>query len=133
MNGRIPSDRDRTGNTAFLLWGWALLLLVLLSAAPTAAQPAPRLVGSAFDPTTASVTIAPSKRDSSVAVRKLRWNDPDDDATGSPPALVQRVNLRAAGRRNPSVPVPAGHAARSPDIALDALVRSHPARAPPSA
>ncbi len=114
-----------------MLWGWALLLLVLLSAAPTGAQAGTRVVGSAFDPSTVSVTVAPNKRDDSVWVKKLRWNGPADDA----PDLSPRLFLIA----------PAAIARPAPASALAILLagvilrrvvlrmppRWQPARAPP--
>lgn len=131
MNGRTHPDCDHPRTTAFLLWGWALLLLVLLSAAPTAAQPVARLVGSAFDPSTMSVTVGPNRRDENVWIKKLRSNDPDADAPdlSSRPPLIAAV--RATGSGSAIAPqVPFDRAPRS-DIPLRASVRSQPARAPP--
>ncbi len=44
-----------------MLWGWAMLLVVLLSAAPTGGQPRTRHLGSAFDPATLSVVLSPKQ------------------------------------------------------------------------
>lgn len=116
---------------AFLLWGWALLLLVLFSAAPTAAQPMARSVGSAFDPSTVSVTVGPSKRDESGWIKKLRSNDADGDAPdrSATPLLAANVHdAQVAG--GPALDGSFGRRA-SPVTAPDAGVRSPPARAPP--
>jgi len=47
--------------TAFWPWGWAMLLVVLLSAAPTGNQVHIRAVGSAFDPAAVAVAMNPKK------------------------------------------------------------------------
>lgn len=41
--------------------GWAMLLVVLISAVPTTGQARTRLIGSAFDPATYSVVVSPKK------------------------------------------------------------------------
>lgn len=52
------NQRDvRNSRSMVLAWAWAVLLVVLLSAAPTGAQPGTRLIGSAFDPATVSVAL----------------------------------------------------------------------------
>jgi hypothetical protein len=53
--------RARRHPAAFLLWGWAMLLVVLLSAAPTGGPPRTRLLGSAFDPASVSVVLSPKQ------------------------------------------------------------------------
>ncbi|KHL26157.1 hypothetical protein PK98_06525 [Croceibacterium mercuriale] len=130
MTGQSHPASNRIRPTAFLLWGWALLLLVLLSAAPTGAQPCARLIGSAFDPSTVSVTVRPSTREESTGI-KLRWAGPTDDAPDLPPRLLATLDLAAASQAFVS-------AQELPDIAVPApasvsgpLSRSHPARAPP--
>jgi hypothetical protein len=131
MTGQSHPASNRTRRAAFLLWGWALLLLVLLSATPTSAQPCTRLVGSAFDPSTVSVTVRPSTQDESAAIRKLRWTRPTDDAPDPLPRLLGIVDDPATrpafvlARGLPGIEVP-------PSIPTsDTLHRSHPVRAPP--
>jgi len=61
MNGSFHHEQARRSPAAFLLWGWTMLLVVLLSAAPTGGQPRTRLLGSAFDPATVSVVLSPKQ------------------------------------------------------------------------
>lgn len=57
--GTPPSARRDPA--AFLLWGWTMLLVILLSATPTEGVTGTRAMGSAFDPTTASVVLSPKQ------------------------------------------------------------------------
>lgn len=122
---------NRTRPAAFLLWGWALLLLVLLSAAPTSAQPCTRLVGSAFDPSTVSVTVGPNARNESTAIKKLRWNGPTDDVPDPLPRLFAIVDVAAARPASVSAQEPARSKVPPSLPTSGAFRRSAPARAPP--
>lgn len=59
-----------------------MLLVVLAHAAPTGALAQTRMLGSAFDPTTAAVTLGPKRTPVAEAVRKEARLDPP--ATASP-------------------------------------------------
>lgn len=131
MSSRTFPDGDRTRTMAFLLWGWALLLLVLLSAAPTAAQPVARSVGSAFDPSTVSVAVGPSKRHEIVWIKKLRSHGTDDDAPDRPSRRLLIGEASAPGSGEATVPAMPFDRADSFRISSRAAVRSPPARAPP--
>jgi len=78
MSGILHHERARRGPAAFLLWGWAMLLVVLLSAAPTGGQPRTRLLGSAFDPATVSVVLSPKQsrlEDTASSLHRRRLPD----------------------------------------------------------
>ena len=59
------------------LWGWAMLLIVLLSAAPTGGALRTQAFGSAFDPATYSVTTGPRRAPAPAELRQLKGT-PDD-------------------------------------------------------
>ena len=69
----------------FTLWGWAMLLVIVLSAAPTSAHPRTRLIGSAFDPATVSVLIGPRKERADEWGRKSAEGDPGNATFGDQP------------------------------------------------
>lgn len=111
----------------FLLWGWAMLVVVLLSASPTGAAPRSRLVGSAFDPATVSVALNPKQP---KAVDKLTAGERPDPDSGAPPVLAASVvHVPAAA----AIAVRSAHAAGLASLADPrALVRAHGPRAPPA-
>ena len=129
---RSPTPITRP-NRSFVLWCWAMLLVVLMSAAPTSTQVRTRLVGSAFDPASISVARSP-KPTKAKAATSVRGSGLPDELQGDPP-LVARVGveldpaLLAAPLRGASKPVPAAaslaYSSHSP--------RAHGARAPPIA
>lgn len=116
----------------FWLSGWAILLVVLLSATPSGEQIRLRTVGSAFDPATAAVTVGPKKP--KIEARQLISGRTDQD-TGGPDfapllATSQAVELRRpidfAGQQTlawinfvaaPAKPLARPHTARAPPIA----------------
>ena len=122
--------RTRQG-LAFWLSGWAILLVVLLSAAPTGSQLRTRLVGSAFDPATVSVVVNPKQpRLRTTAAKPNKANPPDvvHDSL-APVGIIQAGSeserwLSAAPRF--TVQLASISDPRS-------LTRAHGARAPPAA
>lgn len=71
-------DTTQTGWLKPFLWsGWLLVLLVLLSAIPSAAQPRSRITGSAFDPAAVSVAL-------NVKVREYVTAKGSEEGPGSP-------------------------------------------------
>ena len=129
MNGQGTHRPDHGRQAAFLLWGWAMVLLVLLSAAPTSAQPRTRLVGSAFDPATVSVAVSPKKADPEATVKYVRGRS-GDGAAGAAPEWVLTSGASLAGQERAAsallaiLPEPS-------DLPARAQVRPPPARAPP--
>src|SRR6186713_641109 len=79
----------------FLLSGWAILLVVLLSATPAGEQIRLRAVGSAFDPAAAAVALGPKKQ--KVEARQLVSSRTDLEADGPDlapvPAIVPPAEL----------------------------------------
>jgi hypothetical protein len=96
MNGRSNKNCDRKTQRAFLLWSWAMLLVILLSAAPTTAQPRSRIVGSAFDPSTTCVAISPNKlKFDSCSGKRIRSN-PGEGSVGTSTELFVIAENTAA-------------------------------------
>lgn len=68
MRPTSKSDTTQTGWLRPFSWaGWLLVLLVLLSAIPSAAQPRSRITGSAFDPAAVSVALTVKVRENVTA------------------------------------------------------------------
>jgi len=115
----------------FMLWSWLTLLVVLLSAAPSGEQTRTRPVGSAFDPTTASVAVNPkqpkAKALSYAAKRPLPGPTLDTlpSLVASPNEFV-RGRLANGNRAQPIAPVALVLHSRP-------LTRAHGPRAPPTA
>lgn len=107
-----------------------MLLVVLLSAAPTGGQPRTRLVGSAFDPATTSVVVSPKRPKVDASVEKTEGDKRLDliASTGFWPAASRDVHF-------PIAPASAGRAIFPPvdsvAAGLNPLARSQAARAPP--
>jgi len=123
-------QRARRHPAAFLLWGWAMLLVVLLSAAPTGGPPRTRLLGSAFDPATVSVVVSPKKprldsSTSSASKRKL-------PETASAALLASAVIPSPAHEPLPRSQRP-WRSGEGPVAVQRPLARAHGARAPPLA
>lgn len=70
-----PTGAARRPWTAFL-WGWGLVLVVLLSAAPTGGAPRTRMVGSAFDPATVSEALNPRQPKLKAALKQAARGEP---------------------------------------------------------
>jgi len=117
---------------SFLLWGWLMLLVVLMSAAPTGGQPRTRLVGSAFDPATMSVALNAKQPKAKTAVRTLAKRDQPDDLTGGSNAVIGPSTVHESPVADAS-PTVATRWAQS-DFIREArsLTRAHGARAPPT-
>lgn len=108
---RRPSPAPKR-SWSTLLWGWGLLFVVLLSAAPTGGPPRSRLVGSAFDPATVSVALSPRQPKVKATVEQARPDDP--------------------GKLNPQLPLAAATATLPEIAALDSSARAaFPIRATP--
>ena len=109
-----------------------MLLVVLLSAAPTGGQPRTQIVGSAFDPATTSVAVSP-KRPKVYAWTKKSVRTKDRD-------LIAAAASWAAIPAQPFDVLPDPPAAEHFDFASSShlassanpLALSHAARAPPS-
>jgi hypothetical protein len=88
----VAQAPGRGPRVPFLIWGWAMLFVVLLSATPTGGQVRSRLVGSAFDPTTVSVALGPKQPKAKVFAKASAGRLPDtlDDVppTGGDPAIL---------------------------------------------
>jgi hypothetical protein len=114
----------------FLIWGWAMLLVVLLSAAPTGGPVRSRLVGSAFDPATFSVALGPkqpkSKALAKAVVGRLPAGLADGPLPGAVAAVVPGAPLLA---RTEHAPAPEPLAADRVRTGLSP--KAHGARAPP--
>ncbi|WP_347303522.1 hypothetical protein V5740_02535 [Croceibacterium sp. TMG7-5b_MA50] len=125
-----PPSTQLTGRRILpALWGWAILLVVLLSATPSGAQTSPRIVGSAFDPATLSVTIRPQERDEIVRAEAVRR----DDALADLPGAVPAPTWHGVARTHDDRGSPQRVTARGPpDHPLLAFRHAGPARAPPT-
>ena len=73
-------SRRRWQVPPFLLSGWAILLVVLMSATPAGEQIRLRAVGSAFDPATAAVALGPKKQ--KVEARQVASSRADREVDG---------------------------------------------------
>jgi len=127
MTGSINSPQENK-RQPMTLWGWVMLLVVVLSSAPSAAQPRTRLVGSAFDPSATAVVVSPKRTrlNASTALpapRKL----PDDGAPNGGVAIVWTM-MQIAASHWPQT-IRARQAALPPESFL--LTRAHGPRAPP--
>lgn len=129
MHGTNRQFSSRKGGAAFLFWAWAMLVVVLLSATPTSAQPRTRLVGSAFDPASVSVLVSPRKPKPDQGIRKSAESDPTGVACGDSSEAAVRLPLLmavASFKQAVAPPLEEGAPRRWP-------VRAYAARAPPLA
>lgn len=115
-----------------LAWGWAMVFVVLLSAAPTGGAPRTALIGSAFDPATVHEVLDPKRSRLSSAAETARKKR---DA-----GLPLGASLPAAAARSPSAavayaaPAPAWlHRTGSAAPLQRTHYRAHAPRAPPRA
>ena len=109
---------------------WTMLLVILLSAAPTGAAPRTQLVGSAFDPSTVSVVVKPSQQ------RKTAATQPSDDRKRAEPIPAHDLHDAVAHPVRAPAPLPAP-VARYPDAIWQAarastVLTDNGPRAPPS-
>ncbi len=128
MHGRRSTFFRRGGNMPFVLWGWAMLVVVVLSATPTSAHPRSRLIGSAFDPATVSVVVSPRKARPDEWTRKPPEDDPAGAAFDNQPdaSLARPIPLAASvGARADAVPSRVASPPRRP------AVRAHAPTEPP--
>lgn len=117
----------RLNRLAFVAWSWAILLVILVSAAPDGGAPGSRALGSAFDPATVSVTVGPQQP------RVVAAAEIDEVA---PPAFSGSADQVAVLEFALSGAVAGGSfAAYRPMGIADprSLTRAHGARAPPIA
>ena len=125
----LPGDR-RMRRIPLVAWGWAMLLVVLLSAAPTGAAPRTAVVGSAFDPATVSVVLSPkpSKLSFASAVQQQKRDARPSGSVQAIPALERAASAPpvalAAGRRAPD--------GSDPARLYHSFSRAHAPRAPPT-
>lgn len=96
MNASSNQHKGRKTQPAFWLAAWIMLLVVLLSAAPTGGQPRTRFVGSAFDPATFSVLVAPKKPRFASSVISLLKGKRSDERAGVAPMIASALGLSAA-------------------------------------
>jgi hypothetical protein len=131
MNSQAELIPRRRPHLRFLVWGWVMLLVVLLSAAPTGGQVRSRLVGSAFDPATYSVALNPKLPKAKTLAKASIGRPPaaltDTPVLGAeaavvlPAALPGRIDRIPLPDPLPAVPVQAGlsskaHGARAPPL-----------------
>jgi len=129
MNAHADPHAARRHRVPFLIWGWAMLLVVLMSAAPTGAQARVRLVGSALDPASVSVALSPKQPKAKETASKAPSRGLPDEAS-PPPLAIESEALApppladaALGGSVPGERPPVLHPALSQ--------RSNGARAPP--
>jgi hypothetical protein len=125
VSGPFAFLKSRLG---FLVWGWATLLVVLVSAAPDGGAPGSREIGSAFDPATPSVAVGPQQPRVIEAIEAHEALPPA--AAAGDAAQLLPTRLAATGSVAGNSPI-----ALSPYTAGDprSLNRAHGARAPPLA
>jgi hypothetical protein len=119
----------RLDRSRFLAWAWAMLLVILISAAPDGGVPGSRPIGSAFDPATSAVAIGRQHS------RLVAMTGADHGRRPLP--------LIAGGVAAAIIPAPAAllFAFGAPHRVADrrapgdprSLTRAHGARAPPAA
>lgn len=121
----------RLNRLGFLAWGWAMLLVIAVSAAPDGGAPGSRLVGSAFDPATASVMVGPQQPRVVLAATN------DEQA---PPAVPsggagEFATATSSAMRSPAADADGSLLAHRPPGSGDprSLTRANGARAPPKA
>ena len=132
MTGAARPSLERTRLRAFPLWARLMLLVVLLSAAPTSAQPRTRLVGSAFDPASVSVVVRPkNSRVVSTAVSQDKSKLPDDHG-GSVLALSMLAVPGVVMQLAPCAAAPV-ESAPAAVVRPRVLCKANPPRAPPAA
>jgi hypothetical protein len=119
----------RSSRLGFVLWGWMTLLVVLVSAAPDGGAPGSRELGSAFDPATLAVTVAPQPTREVVAAQFDDRRPPAPPVGSGIPAAMPVVLAALAHAATAPVPDFRPHSSGDPR----ALSRANAARAPPIA
>lgn len=119
----------RNGKTSFWLSGWAMLLVVLLSAAPTGGPPKTRLVGSAFDSATVWVALGAKKPRPGVpaaSIQKRKLPQSVASSIAEVPLITSAIEL--PGTSGLSLFATPRQAISTPR----AFAKAHPTRAPPN-
>lgn len=127
MSGPFAFVKSR--RFGFLAWGWATLLVVLVSAAPDGGAPGSRELGSAFDPATPWVTVGPQQPREVVAAEMADEAPPPAMAAGDAGVLFPFQLASSGGVAGSSLIALRPYAAGDPR----SLNRAHGARAPPPA
>lgn len=130
MTQRSASLALQRSRVSFALWGWVMLLVIMLSAAPTGGAPRTQLFGSAFDPATHSVTTAPKRQSLLAELQTEDTGDPDDAPTLDYPQPVETLALPAKAGE----PTQANRTGRisAPGAVPPVIADNRAARAPPS-
>lgn len=118
----------------FALWCWAMLLVVLMSAAPTSGHVRTRLIGSAFDPASVSVALN-TKQTKARSVSAQRQQDGLPDEWQGRPSLPA-VTTGASGLTSTAAPIRTASAPAAASVSptyAGIFPRANGARAPPSA
>jgi len=127
MNGQQQlSGLHRTGR--FFLCGWVMLMVVLLSAAPSSAGQRNRSVGSAFDPFSASVVVRPTQGKAAVIATSLDRRKAPEPGAGGQMEAPSRYPLAHATSSSKAGEALTGYGVR---LATDLIWPAHSPRAPP--
>ena len=119
---------QRSKSLKFFAWGWAMIAVILLSSAPTSAQPRTRLAGSAFDPATTAVVISPKRTRPDAAVKTSVPTPPKKVLSGLGDVAI--APPRAGWMPEQAVRQWVYAPSQSDEAGL--LTRANQARAPPS-
>jgi hypothetical protein len=130
MMGRSANLAASRSRAAFSLWGWATLLVIMLSAAPTGGAMRTQVFGSAFDPATYSVTTAPKRQPPLSQVQAENRDEPDEAPALDHPQLVDALARPAPLLGQVRADGPPLVLDR--DIAVPLIADNRAARAPPS-
>ena len=132
MTGSMGPRPDDMKQRTLSLWGWFMVVVVLLSAAPTGGQPRTRLVGSAFDPASISVAVRPSQTRLTLPSQVFdKRKTPDADHGGM--LVFAIVESFDAGPRASSADKRRTGGLPTAPAADRLLWRAHGPRAPPAA
>jgi hypothetical protein len=123
----LAADRNRA---VFSLWGWAMLLVIALSAAPTGGALRTQVFGSAFDPATYSVTTAPKRHSLLAEVQTKDEGEPDEAPAADYPVLSDALAVQATAVTPPPVVDSPPFADRA--ATAHVIADNRAARAPPS-
>jgi len=117
--------------SGFRLWSWLALVVVLLSAAPTGELTRTRLVGSAFDPATASLALSPKLPKAKALVQAAKRPDPGRNLDAGLSLVASRDELFGSRLASADRARPLGRDAAP--FPSRPLTRAHGPRAPPAA
>ncbi|GEM_PF-1747298 len=131
MMNRIASVDGLRRWPPSILLGWLILLVVVLSAAPTGGEPRTRLIGSAFDP--ASVSVALNRKPQTLAAHAQAGDDGERGRPEPPTMVASAAPQQRTAAPAQTIDPPREAAAAVTKVAPFPVGTQHGPRAPPAA